>query len=148
MQSATYVAGLIGGWLCWILVLNNFTTISALQSSTDDLWNLIEAIFKRSVISDVVAAECNANVVKNIVKKVKPSLPVSGTDFWGRILSYRSINTTDGDLNYTWSNLRDYLGFLSGNSPFPIVVVDNQTKLQSTPLSRHSRPLSSNLHHL
>ncbi|GAQ05301.1 lysophospholipase [Aspergillus lentulus] len=89
LQSATYLAGLSGGgWLFGSVYLNNFTTISSLQTNTFATpWQYYEEI------------------VQAVAEKNDAGYPITITDFWGPALSYQLINAPEGGINYTWSSI-------------------------------------------
>ena len=64
LQSATYLAGLSGGsWLLGSVVLNNFSTIGALQASKD-VWHLQNSILAPGGIIDSTRASLSVELQK------------------------------------------------------------------------------------
>lgn len=132
LQSSTYVAGLSGGgWLVGSVFINNFTTISDLQSSTGDLWNLTNTVFAGSDNTDAGEASYYDTLGMQVMGKSQAGYEISITDYWGRTLSFQFINATNGGPDYTWSSIRNQPGFSTGDIPFPLVVADNRVNNQT-----------------
>ena len=131
LQSATYLSGLSGGgWLLGSIYLNNFTTVSALQTHKDgDLWQFSRSILKGpddGGFSVVDSARYWRDLVDMVEGKKKAGFNTSLTDYWGRALSYQFINATDGGVDYTWSSIARTEDFQAGKMPMPLIVADGR----------------------
>ena len=132
LQSTTYIAGLSGGsWLVGSVYVNNFTTISNLQTGVGQLWNLTYAVFDGPDKSQTAQNDYYNLLASEVTGKQKAGFDISITDYWGRILSYQFINASNGGPDFTWSSIRDQPGFSTGNAPFPLVVADNRVHNQT-----------------
>ncbi|PKY00307.1 lysophospholipase Plb1 [Aspergillus campestris IBT 28561] len=131
LQSATYLAGLSGGgWLVGSVYLNNFTTISSLQTTGEgDVWQFENTIFE-GPDDDSLQLFDSIDYFKNIEKAVSAKedagFNTSITDYWGRALAYQMINATDGGIDYTWSSIAEIEAFKSGDMPLPVLVADGR----------------------
>ncbi|KAI5781958.1 lysophospholipase [Geopyxis carbonaria] len=128
LQSSTYIAGLSGGsWLVGSMILNNYTTIQALQDSKD-LWDLENSIVtpdgKLSALVD--ANDYYAELSQELSDKRDAGFEVSLTDLWGRALSRQFIGLPRGGPGVTFSSIADTDDFKQGNHPFPVVVADGR----------------------
>ena len=130
LQAATYVAGLSGGsWLVGSIYVNNFTTVSTLQSNTSSTWDFQNSIFTgpaQGSIQLLNTADYFKNVQNAVSDKSSASFPTSVTDYWGRALSFQLVNATDGGPAYTWSSIAQDPTFAQGNAPMPILVTDGR----------------------
>ncbi|KAF7180787.1 hypothetical protein CNMCM7691_010078 [Aspergillus felis] len=134
LQSATYVSGLSGGgWLVGSVYLNNFTTISDLQSggSTGDLWQFSTSILegpKAKHLQFLSTADYWKHLLEAVDGKRNAGFNTSLTDYWGRALSYQFINDPDGmgGPNFTWSSIALTDNFQRGEMPLPILVADGR----------------------
>ncbi|KAJ6140605.1 hypothetical protein N7470_010401 [Penicillium chermesinum] len=131
LQSATYVAGLSGGsWLLGSIWVNNFTTISDLQTTSDgDLWQLSSSIFSgpdKGGLHIFDTVDYYKNLVDEVDDKKDAGYETAVTDLWGRALGYQFFNGTDGGVDYTWSSIADMSDFKQGNQPLPLVVADGR----------------------
>lgn len=129
LQSATYLSGLSGGgWLLGSIYLNNFTTVSALQThEPGDLWQFSRSIIKGpddGGISVVDSGRYWRDIVHMVDGKKDAGFNTSLTDYWGRALSYQFINATEGGVNYTWSSIALTDDFQAGKMPMPLIVAD------------------------
>ncbi|KAF9885821.1 Lysophospholipase 1 [Aspergillus nanangensis] len=131
LQSATYLAGLSGGgWLVGSIYVNNFTTISDLQTHEDGtVWQFQNSIFE-GPDGDSIQILDSASYYKDISNAVRgkedAGYDVSITDYWGRALSYQLINATDGGPSYTWSSIALGDSFQQADMPLPILVADGR----------------------
>ena len=120
LQSATYFAGLSGGsWLLGSLILNNFTTIDALQRS-EDLWDLEDSILAPDSLSYY------SDLRDEVNSKADAGFETTLTDYWGRALSRQFLNWTDGGPGVTFSSIALTDGYKNAEHPFPIVVADER----------------------
>lgn len=131
LQSATYLSGLSGGgWLLGSIYLNNFTTVSALQTyQKGEVWQFSRSIIKgpeEKGIGIVNSAEYWRDLVHTVDGKKDAGFNTSLTDYWGRALSYQFINDTDGGLDYTWSSIARTDDFQAGKMPMPLIVADGR----------------------
>ncbi|KAJ9269893.1 hypothetical protein DTO212C5_4067 [Paecilomyces variotii] len=132
LQSSTYVAGLSGGsWLVGSIYVNNFTTISALQTTVkgSSVWEFGNSIFEGpddGGLQILDTADYFKQIRDMVAGKADAGFPTSITDYWGRALSYQLINATDGGPNYTWSSIALTQDFQQGNMPMPLVVSDGR----------------------
>ncbi|KAF9889347.1 Lysophospholipase 1 [Aspergillus nanangensis] len=132
LQSATYLSGLSGGgWLVGSVYINNFTTISDLQSS-DRLWQLKTSILEgpdAKHLQILSSAKYWDQLVKTVDGKKDAGFNTSLTDYWGRALSYQFINSSnnDGGPDYTWSSIALVDDFKRGQMPLPILVADGRS---------------------
>ncbi|KAF8534521.1 lysophospholipase [Trichophaea hybrida] len=112
LQSATYMAGLSGGsWLLGSVILNNFTTISALQSTTR-VWDLRHNILAPEGILHIVDTTQYYNDINDEVLS--------------KALSRQFLNWTDGGPGVTWSSIALTDQYNNAEIPFPIVVADGR----------------------
>lgn len=127
LQSATYIAGLSGGsWLLGSVVLNNFTTIQALQDD-DTLWDLSNSILAPDGALHIVdTAEYYNDLNDEVNEKSDANFEISITDYWGRALSRVFLNWTDAGAAVTFSSIADSDNFQNAQHPFPIVVADGR----------------------
>ncbi|KAA8641349.1 Lysophospholipase 1 [Aspergillus tanneri] len=131
LQSATYVSGLSGGsWLLGSIVVNNFTTVGALQAD-EKVWNLDKSIFEGPNYKGVQilsTASYWKHLIKAVDAKEEAGYNTSITDYWGRALSHQFINSTtdDGGIDYTWSSIALTDTFKRGQMPLPLVVADGR----------------------
>jgi lysophospholipase len=124
LQSATYVSGLSGGsWLLGSLVINNWTSVQD-AITRPGLWQLENSIFAGPGYDSAVGYF--SDVVEAVTGKGDAGFQRSLTDFWGRMLSYQLINTTDGGSNITWSSIADDEAFKLGDFPLPIVIANGR----------------------
>ncbi|KAF5100653.1 hypothetical protein D0Z00_001165 [Geotrichum galactomycetum] len=122
LQASTYLAGLSGGnWLVNSIVLNNFTSVQALQGDKD-IWDLSDSIFNPGGINIFSTASYYDDLVSDIDDKKKAGFEVSLTDIWGRSLSQQFIGLDNGGPALELSDVRNYNAFTSHAMPFPIVV--------------------------
>ncbi|PYH93445.1 lysophospholipase Plb1 [Aspergillus ellipticus CBS 707.79] len=131
LQSATYLSGLSGGgWLVGSVYLNNFTTISNLQTYKDgEVWQFQNSIIKGPKTNGLQAwdtAEYYHDLAKVVSGKRDAGFNISFTDYWGRALSYQLINATDGGPSYTWSSIALTQDFQDGKMPLPLLVADGR----------------------
>ncbi|KAA8641294.1 Lysophospholipase 1 [Aspergillus tanneri] len=93
LQSATYVSGLSGGsWLLGSIVVNNFTTVGALQAD-EKVWNLDKSIFEGPNYKGVQilsTASYWKHLIKAVDAKEEAGYNTSITDYWGRALSHHA----------------------------------------------------------
>jgi lysophospholipase len=149
LQSATYLSGLSGGsWLLGSIYVNNFTTVSALQTNQPgQVWEFSNSIFegpKEGGIQVLNSADYFKTISDEVSGKGDAGFPTTITDYWyvspsissrgdfltsygrGRALSYQLINAPDGGPNYTWSSIALTSDFQNGNMPLPLVVSDGR----------------------
>ncbi|RAH65136.1 uncharacterized protein BO66DRAFT_395621 [Aspergillus aculeatinus CBS 121060] len=131
LQSATYLSGLSGGgWLLGSIYINNFTTISNLQTYKEgEVWQFQNSIIKGPKTKGLQiwdTAKYYEELVKVVAGKRSAGFNVSFTDYWGRALSYQLINATDGGPSYTWSSIALTQDFKDGKMPLPLLVADGR----------------------
>ncbi|RAL02836.1 uncharacterized protein BO80DRAFT_492094 [Aspergillus ibericus CBS 121593] len=131
LQSATYLSGLSGGgWLLGSIYINNFTTISNLQTyKAGEVWQFQNSITKGPKTNGLQAwdtAEYYYDLAKVVAGKKDAGFNTSFTDYWGRALSYQLINATDGGPSYTWSSIALTQDFKDGKMPMPLLVADGR----------------------
>ncbi|GFF42686.1 lysophospholipase 1 [Aspergillus udagawae] len=131
LQSATYLAGLSGGgWLLGSVYLNNFTTISSLQTNTlGTPWQFENSIIKGPDDGGPLltsATRYYEEIVHAVAEKNDAGYPTTITDFWGRALSYQLINAPEGGINYTWSSIAKTDKFRQAEMPLPVLVADGR----------------------
>ncbi|OOF97998.1 hypothetical protein ASPCADRAFT_164135 [Aspergillus carbonarius ITEM 5010] len=131
LQSATYLAGLSGGgWLVGSIYMNNFSTISSLQTPQDGgVWQFQNSIFEGPE-GDSIQIVDSANYYKDIYDAVSgkedAGYQTSITDYWGRALSYQLINASAGGIDYTWSSIAQTDSFQEADMPMPVLVADGR----------------------
>ncbi|KAJ5891606.1 Lysophospholipase [Penicillium subrubescens] len=131
LQSATYLSGLSGGsWLLGSIYINNFTTISSLQTHTDGaVWQFGNSILEGPDTGGVQILD-SASYYKDLATAVEgkktAGFDTSITDIWGRALSYQMFNASNGGIDYTWSSIAETQDFIDGNYPLPLVVADGR----------------------
>ncbi|KAJ5173020.1 hypothetical protein N7492_005613 [Penicillium capsulatum] len=131
LQSATYVSGLSGGsWLLGSIYINNFTTVSNLQTHKDgSVWQFGNSILEGPDTGGIQLLD-SASYFKDLAEAVdgkrKAGYDTSITDIWGRALSYQMFNATDGGIDYTWSSIAETSEFKNGDYPMPLVVADGR----------------------
>ncbi|KAI2931093.1 hypothetical protein CBS147320_2886 [Aspergillus niger] len=131
LQSATYLSGLSGGgWLLGSIYINNFTTVSNLQTYKEgEVWQFQNSITKGPKTNGLQAwdtAKYYRDLAKVVAGKKDAGFNTSFTDYWGRALSYQLINATDGGPGYTWSSIALTQDFKNGNMPMPLLVADGR----------------------
>jgi lysophospholipase len=120
LQSATYMAGLSGGsWLLESIIVNNFTTVGALQESKD-LWDLEHNILVPDSLTYF------SDIIDEVRSKEDAGFEVTLTDYWARALSRQFLNWTDGGPGVTFSSIALTDGYKNADIPFPIVVADER----------------------
>jgi lysophospholipase len=87
LQSATYLAGLSGGgWLVGSIYLNNFTTISSLQTTQDGaVWQFQNSIFEgpdEGGIQVLDSAGYYRDLYDDVNDKEDAGFETSITDYW------------------------------------------------------------------
>lgn len=127
LQSATYVAGLSGGsWLLGSVVINNFTTVQALQRS-GDVWDFTNNILAPEGELHIVDTTRYYNDLHDeVTAKEQAGFDVSLTDYWSRALSRQFVNFTNGGPGITYSSIAKTNDFVNGDMPFPIIVADGR----------------------
>ncbi|KAF3387738.1 hypothetical protein F1880_000782 [Penicillium rolfsii] len=131
LQSATYLSGLSGGsWLLGSIYINNFTTISSLQTHTDgSVWQFGNSILEGPDTGGIQLLD-SASYYKDLAEAVEgkksAGFDTSITDIWGRALSYQMFNASGGGIDYTWSSIAETQDFIDGNYPLPLVVADGR----------------------
>ncbi|KAA8648966.1 hypothetical protein EYZ11_005365 [Aspergillus tanneri] len=131
LQSATYVAGLSGGgWLVGSIYVNNFTTISDLQTpKKGGVWQFQNSIFEGPAeggIQLLDSADYWKDLVEDVSDKKDAGFKTTITDYWGRTLSYQLINATEGGPSYTWSSIALTNSFKKADMPMPLLVADGR----------------------
>ncbi|KAF5100654.1 hypothetical protein D0Z00_001166 [Geotrichum galactomycetum] len=122
LQASTYLAGLSGGnWLVNSIVLNNFTSVQALQADKD-LWDLSDSIFNPGGFNIFSNAAYYDDLVDDVEDKKKAGFEVSLTDIWGRALSQQFIGLDNGGPAQEFSDIRNYSAFTNHEMPLPIVI--------------------------
>ncbi|CAG8154812.1 unnamed protein product [Penicillium olsonii] len=131
LQSATYLTGLSGGgWLLGSLYMNNFTSVSSLQTETlGDPWQFSNSILKGpddggSLLASAV--KYYGQIQEAVSEKGNAGFPVTFTDIWGRMLSYQLIHASEGVINHTWSSIAATENFKRAEMPLPILVADGR----------------------
>ncbi|KAJ5095985.1 hypothetical protein NUU61_005341 [Penicillium alfredii] len=131
LQSATYISGLSGGsWLLGSIYINNFTTISDLQThKAGSVWQFGNSILEGPDTGGIQIFD-SASYFKDLADAVNgkkdAGFDTSITDIWGRALSYQMFNASDGGISYTWSSIAETSEFKDGNMPLPVVVADGR----------------------
>jgi lysophospholipase len=86
LQSATYLAGLSGGsWLLGSIYVNNFTTISSLQTHTrGSVWQFENSIFEGPDDGTQIqnSATYYSDIYNMVSGKKKAGFETSITDYW------------------------------------------------------------------
>jgi lysophospholipase len=88
LQSATYVSGLSGGsWLLGSIYMNNFSTISNLQTEQPgSVWELENSIFEGPSDTGgfhfLGAADYWTDLIEAVASKDDAGFPISLTDYW------------------------------------------------------------------
>ncbi|CAI7644805.1 unnamed protein product [Penicillium bialowiezense] len=131
LQSATYLTGLSGGgWLLGSLYMNNFTSVSSLQSGKIGApWQFSNSILKGADDGDSLlasAARYYEEMSGAVGAKGNAGFPTTFTDLWGRMLSYQLIHAPEGGVNYTWSSIAKTENFKRAEMPLPILIADGR----------------------
>ncbi|PQE09273.1 Lysophospholipase protein [Rutstroemia sp. NJR-2017a BVV2] len=132
LQSTTYLSGLSGGaWLVGSIYINNFSTVTALSdgSSGSSVWQFGNSILKgpeSSGFSITNTADYYNVLVDDVDSKSAAGYETTVTDYWGRALSFQLVNASNGGPAYTFSSIAQDETFLSGDSPFPVLVADGR----------------------
>jgi lysophospholipase len=98
LQSATYLSGLSGGsWLLGSIYINNFTTISSLQTHTDGaVWQFGNSILKGPDTGGVQILD-SASYYKDLATAVEgkktAGFDTSITDIWYLIIQFHVIHS-------------------------------------------------------
>ncbi|KAK9358677.1 lysophospholipase catalytic domain-containing protein [Lipomyces starkeyi] len=128
LQASTYLVGLSGGnWLVGSVVLNNFSTIQALQADPV-VWDLSNSLLAPKGANVTAATEYYNQVADEVAGKSDAGFEISLTDYWGRMLGQQMFNYSAGGLGLVWSDIADTEPFKSHDLPFPMVVADGATK--------------------
>jgi lysophospholipase len=95
LQSATYLSGLSGGsWLLASIYINNFTTISALQTHTPGaVWQFGNSIFEGpdEGVQLADSADYYVDIVDAVAGKANAGFRTSITDYWYLLRSVNSV---------------------------------------------------------
>ncbi|KAK1145552.1 Lysophospholipase 1 [Aspergillus melleus] len=131
LQSATYMSGLSGGgWLLGSLYMNNFTTVSSLQTDKKgDPWQFEHSILEGPEGSGTLMMSTLKYLehIRDAVKeKKKAGYPTTITDYWGRALAYQLIHASEGGIDFTWSSISKSRNFQEADMPLPILVADGR----------------------
>ncbi|KAL2870210.1 lysophospholipase family protein [Aspergillus lucknowensis] len=131
LQSSTYLSGLSGGgWLVGSIYINNFTTISSLQTTEDgDVWQFQNSIFEgpdEGGIQLFDSVGYYRDIYDQVQHKEDANYETSITDYWGRALSYQLVNASNGGPSFTWSSIALSNEFQDANMPLPILVADGR----------------------
>ncbi|KAF5118609.1 hypothetical protein DV454_000436 [Geotrichum candidum] len=122
LQASTYLVGLSGGnWLVNSIVLNNFTSVQALQGDKD-LWDLSASIFNPGGLNIFSTASYYDDLADDVEDKKDAGFNISLTDIWGRALSQQFIGLPNGGPALEFSDVLNYDAFTSHEMPLPIVV--------------------------
>lgn len=122
VQASTYFAGLSGGnWMLNSIVLNNFTSVQALQGDKD-IWDLTASIFNPGGINIFSTASYYDRIADEVEEKKDAGFNISITDIWGRALSEQFIGLKHGGPALQFSDVRNYDAFTSHEMPFPLIV--------------------------
>jgi lysophospholipase len=115
------------------LYVNNFTTISDLQSGghTGDIWKFSTSILEGPKVKDLQflsTADYWKHLLEAVDGKSEAGFNTSLTGYWGRALSYQFMNdpTGRGGQNFTLSSIASTDAFLGGDMPLPILVADGR----------------------
>ncbi|KAK9331037.1 lysophospholipase catalytic domain-containing protein [Lipomyces starkeyi] len=128
LQASTYLVGLSGGnWLVGSVVLNNFSTIQALQADPV-VWDLSNSLLAPKGANVTAATEYYNQVADEVAGKSDAGFEISLTDYWGRLLGQQMFNYSAGGVGLFWSDIADTEPFKSHDLPFPMVVADGVTK--------------------
>ncbi|PNY26876.1 Lysophospholipase [Tolypocladium capitatum] len=124
LQSATYLSGLSGGgWLVGSIYTNNFTSVQdALKSP--NIWQFGDSILKGPKQYSLL--RYYTGIIDDVDGKAKAGFNRSITDYWGRMLSYQLVNSTDGGPGFTFSSIADDPDFSSAKTPLPFLVADGR----------------------
>ncbi|KAL2827336.1 lysophospholipase [Aspergillus cavernicola] len=125
LQAATYVSGLSGGsWLVGSIFMNNFSTISDLQSQ-HDVWNLntfmIQGLFDTRIRSALDNLE---SIEQDVIGKKNAGFTTTFADLWGRYIAHQMVEAPKGGVDYTWSSIGSTSEFENANMPMPLVVAN------------------------
>lgn len=132
LQSSTYLSGLSGGgWLVGSMYANNFTTVVELRDGSpgSSIWEFGNSILQgpaENGSSILNTAQYYTNIVNQVEGKQNAGFNASITDYYGRAISYQLINATDGGPAYTFSSIAQAENFITGETPFPILVADER----------------------
>jgi len=132
LQSTTYISGLSGGaWLVGSVYINNFSTVTALRdgSSGSSLWQFGNSILKgpeSNGLSIANTADYYNVLVDDVDSKAEAGYETTITDYWGRALSFQLVNASNGGPAYTFSSIARDESFVSGETPFPVLVADGR----------------------
>lgn len=66
------------------------------------------------------------SILDDIEDKDKAGYDRSITDYWGRMLSYQLVNSTDGGPGFTFSSIADDPDFSSAKTPLPFLIADGR----------------------
>ncbi|KAK9456075.1 lysophospholipase catalytic domain-containing protein [Dipodascopsis uninucleata] len=122
LQATTYLTGLSGGgWLVSSVSLNNFTTIETLQADPN-IWNLTQSLNSPYGVSYDAQEAYFPSMVDSVNKKGDAGYQITLTDFWGRALSSRLFNYTNGGPGLLYSDIQDSESFTSHDMPFVIIL--------------------------
>jgi lysophospholipase len=129
IQLSTYMSGLSGGsFLVGALAINNFPLISQLVP----LWNLDQSVIFPTGINIFTDIGYYGRLIQDVYRKYYAgyNLPygfdITLTDLWGRAISYKLVNQSDGGPAVTYTDIRNQTVFASGGMPFPIVIADSR----------------------
>lgn len=127
VQSATYISGLSGGsWLLGSLVLNEFPSVYRIVNRELNIWNVQKSILDPYGLDVIKNEKYYSAVGKDVAAKHKAGFGTSITDFWGRMLEFKFVTSTDGGDNVTWSSIVDAPFFKNHDIPYPFFVTDGR----------------------
>ncbi|KAH8746162.1 lysophospholipase catalytic domain-containing protein [Hyaloscypha sp. PMI_1271] len=130
LQSATYLSGLSGGaWLVGSLYANNFSIVTTLRDGSpgSSVWEFGNSILKgpkSSGLSIANIADYYDILEADVDSKTNAGYETTITDYWGRALSFQLVNASHGGPAYSFSSIALDESFVSGETPFPVLVAD------------------------
>lgn len=128
LQSCQYMAGLSGGsWLIGSVAINDFATIPQLIQNNWD----IDDVFSAPQGGVINTVEYYTDLVEQVQDKNNEGFFTTITDYWGRVIGYHTLNSTNGDVAIQWSDIANTTSFTSFSMPFPLVVTDGRAPGQT-----------------
>lgn len=122
LQGCQYMAGLSGGsWLIGSTSIHNFATVPQLVANYWDIDNVFSAP-QGGLINTV---SYYTNIVEQVQGK-SDDFFTSITDYWGRVISYHLLDSSQGLPSTQWSDITNQTNFQNYSMPFPLVVSDGR----------------------
>lgn len=126
LQASSHISAVSGGsWLVGSMYLNDFPTVTKLRDN-GKIWKFEQDLVLPNGMSFTTYADYG-NYAFDVLGKATNGFPVSITDVYGRLLSYKFIdNNENHGAGVTWSDIEDKGFYKSRTAPYPIIVAQGR----------------------